>query len=145
MSEFKAENIKETPKVSTGKSETVYVTIPETDIFDSQHPGVHLIGGEIKEYKDNRWIGTGKAGTNFKFEAGKTYEVPVAVGAEIEARLKAFHKESVRLLRPKTDQKSINQVNANSLWAKGAGFSLENEDALSSKLAPGEKVVTVAW
>lgn len=143
----KVHEVREVAAPGTGNPETVYVTIPATDIFDSQHPGVNIIGGtEKEELPDGRWVRKkGGQGSNIKFEAGKTYEVPLALGREVEARLAMFHKESVRLLRPKTDQKSINQVNNGSLWAKGAGFGLDNEAELNSRLDPGEKVVTVKW
>jgi hypothetical protein len=125
MSELKAETLKEVKKQAPQPEDLVYVTIPETDIFDAQHPTVQL--------------------NSHKFEAGKTYQVPAVVGAEIEDRLKKFHKECVRLLRPKADMKSINQVNAGSLWAKNSAFSMENEDGLNAHLSPGEKVITVKW
>jgi hypothetical protein len=143
MAELKADSVKVAQKPTIDGEEMVYLSIPEEDIYDQTHPGVHLMGGSIKEFKDGHWIDTGKAGTSIKFEHGKTYLVPASIGAEVEKILEKFNKEQVRLLRPKADAKSLQQVNAGSLWAKGA---VTTGDGLDNALAQEKgKVTTVNW
>lgn len=119
------DNVEKVPQAPKTEDEMVYVTIPSEDLYDYRHPGVQL----------NR----------VRFEPGNTYKVPAAVGAEVEDRLQKFNKEQVRLLRPKVDAKSINQVNAGSNWTRGGGGSVGSDDAIQSSLGANEKVITVRW
>jgi hypothetical protein len=116
------DNVEVVPQVPKSEVETVYVTIPAEDMYDNAHPGVQL----------NR----------VKFQAGNTYKVPAIVGAEIEQRLAMFNKEQIRLLRPKVDSKSINQVNAGSSWQRGGGGTISTPYA---GINAGEKVIEVKW
>lgn len=122
--EDKLNKVVEVKKAPGVTSEYVYVSIPEKDIYDSEHPGVRL----------NR----------VKFEAGKTYKVPVEIGAEVEMRLKMFERESVRLMRPKVDSRALNDVNRGSQWSsRGGGNLLSLENGLETVAGPGENVITV--
>lgn len=146
MAEFNKGAIKEAVKLPE-QEDVVYVTIPAEDMYDQTHPGVQLIGGSIKVLKDGVWKDSGKAGTNVKFEAGKTYLVPAAVGAEVTDRLKRYDKEQVRLLRPKIDSKSVSQVNKGSIWAKQGG-AITSGDSLDTQFAnepSNHRVFTVDW
>lgn len=143
MAELNAGKVKAAEKPVLEGEEMVYVTIPAEDMYDQTHPGVHLIGGSIKKFENGHWVDTGIAGTSIKFEPGVTYQVPATIGAEVEKILDKFNKEQVRLLRPKADAKSLNQVNKGSLWAKGA---VTTGDGLESAFAAEKgKVLTVNW
>lgn len=125
MAEINKDTIKEVSKPKIEDTEYVYVTIPAEDLYDNVHPGVRI----------NRQ----------KFEAGKTYSVPAPVAAEVEDRLEKFRREEIRLLRPKTDQRSVNQVNAGSLWKSQGGAVQSLEGGLESLGGPNEKVIVVKW
>lgn len=74
----------------TDKSTWEYITIPEEDGLGRVHASV----------SNNHHV----------FEAGKTYLVPPVVAADVRERLKLFNRECVRVLQPRRDQRSENQV-----------------------------------
>jgi hypothetical protein len=119
------ENVEKVPQVPVSSDDMVYVTIPSEDLYDYTHPGVQL--------------------NAVKFEPGNTYKVPAAVGAEVEQRLAMFNKEQIRLLRPKVDGKSINQVNSGSNWSRGGGGSIGSHEGIANSFAANEKVIEVKW
>jgi hypothetical protein len=123
MSKLEASEIKESVKPTPTGDEFMYVSIPQTDLFDQPHPGVRL----------NR----------HKFEAGKTYSVRADVAIEVEDRLKKFNVEQVRLLRPNADRKSLNEVNRGSQWTSRTGGVSTLEGGLSSVAGPNDKIFTV--
>ena len=119
------DNIEQVPGIPKSEDEFVFVSIPIEDLYDNRHPGVQL--------------------NQHRFEPGNTYKVPAAVGAEIEDRLVKFNKEQVRLLRPKVDSKSINQVNAGSAWTRGGGGIVSSNEAQMASLGADDKVITIKW
>jgi hypothetical protein len=139
MPELKASAVTEVERPKVPAEEMVYLTIPAEDLYDNKHPGVRLIGGSIKRWNEDRgcWVDTGKAGTSLSFEAGKTYQLPAAIAEEVQQRLDLFDREDRRLLRPKADNRSLNQVNKGSMWAKGSVTSGESFDGAVAK-EPGK-------
>lgn len=124
MSTLDSKTIEQVAALPKPVEDFVYVTIPSADLYDSQYPTIQL--------------------NAHKFEPGNTYKVPAEVGAEIEDRMKRFNKEQVRLLRPTVDSKSINQVNKNSFWTKGANVVGDSDQQLAT-LAANERVISVKW
>lgn len=74
----------------TPKDNWEYISIPEEDAIGRKHATV--------------------SNNNRNFEAGKTYLVPPAVAVDVRERLKIFNRECVRILQPKRDYKSEQQV-----------------------------------
>jgi hypothetical protein len=146
MAELKKSSIMQV-EAKPESQEDVYLTVPGEDLYDSVHPGVMIIGGSPKKYINGRWeADPDKAGTTLKFEAGKTYKVPASIAVEVQDRLNRFEKEQVRLLRPRTDAKSLAQVNSGTMWARqGAkSFSMDGVE-LSSLGDNSEKVIVCKW
>jgi hypothetical protein len=124
MSKEKFDNIQEVAAPVSTKSEYIFVTIPETDMYDAPYPTIQL----------NRT----------KFEPGRTYKVPTEIGNEVVDRMKKFEKECVRLLRPKADIKSLNQVNKGSAWSTNSfGAERGMPFGSSDRVLTDEAVVTV--
>lgn len=120
----KLDHVEEVAKAPVVETEHVFITIPEVDIYDNVHPGVRL----------NR----------VSFDAGKTYKVPPDIGAEVQDRLDRFEKESIRLLRPKTDQRAINDVNRGSQWSsRGGGSMFSLEGGLKTVGGANDRVITI--
>lgn len=133
--------VKPIPKESAGR---MLITIPLEDLYEQRHPGVQLIGGAPKEWKNDKWVPTGEGGTNIRFEAGKTYDVPVEMGKEIQSKLDVFAREQRRLMNPRVDRKSINQVTQGSKWTMGGGGQLiDMSNGYDAVAGPGERVITV--
>lgn len=104
-------HIREVAPVQPAAEEYVRVTMPLTDIFDHAHPGVQL----------NR----------HKFEPGKTYQLRGDVALEVKKRLAMFNDEQVRLLRPNTDRKALQDVNKGSQWTSRGGGNITALRSLS--------------
>jgi hypothetical protein len=84
----KAATEPEVPK----KPEFVYVTIPETDMFDYPHPGV---------------------GINQNHYGPGTHYVPKAIADEIIRVCAVFDAQNVRILQPKRDMKALTALYKN--------------------------------
>lgn len=143
MANLSTHEVKEVaPKAVTGDRMTV--SIPAEDLYEQPHPGVQLIGGAPKVWKDEKWVSTGEGGTHLRFEAGKTYDVPKVVGEQVLERLKIFDREQRRLMNPRADRRSINQVTAGSNWTRGGGGNVTDMDkGWDSVAGSGEQVITV--
>jgi hypothetical protein len=142
----------EAKQTETPVKELVYVTIPETDIYDAPHPGVHIICGGPKLFSKElgRYISDPeKSGRDMHFEAGHTYATTPEIAEEVNKRLTLFEKETIRLLRPKADRKALEEVNKGSNWSVGSvrptqgtqAFSLEG--GLGQVGSANERVITI--
>lgn len=105
--------------VAKNPDDWMFVTIPEADLFDQQHPAIQL----------NRT----------RFEPGHIYKVPAAIGEEVERRLAMFNKEQVRLLRPNTDKRALK-----STVVGNVPLTTQSHDAIMASLGPNDKVITIS-
>ncbi|CAN5950542.1 unnamed protein product [Sphagnum jensenii] len=81
------------PQIAPIKSTHRYVTVPDTDMFDMPHPGVRL---------NSEAYGPG------------THYLDKERADTVEACLKDYERANIRILQPRLDEKSVNQVNKGS-------------------------------
>jgi hypothetical protein len=74
----------------TPKETWQYVTIPEEDPTGLGFPSIGL--------------------NKIEFRAGRTYQLPVAIAAYVNERVKAFNRSVTRLFSPQIDRKALNDV-----------------------------------
>lgn len=141
LDKTQVQEVQPTPVENNGR---MLITIPLEDLYEHLHPGVQLIGGAPKVWKDDKYVATGEGGNSFKFEAGKTYSVPVEVGKEIQRRLDGFARAQRRLNNPRADRTSLREVTQGSQWTVGGGGQLMAMDnGYDSVASANEQVIVV--
>lgn len=92
MAEVKKQTAEIVDPWKTPKETWQFVTLPEEDPLGTKFPQISL----------NKTI----------FQPGETYQVPPAVAAYVNERIKAFNRSCVRLLQPNVDRLAQQQVAA---------------------------------
>lgn len=79
--------------LTKGNEKGEFVEIPEFDMYDHPHPKVQI----------NKW----------EFLPGNKYKIPEALAQEVKRILKSKNESDIRLLRPRKDRRTLQQVQAN--------------------------------
>lgn len=81
------------PVVEKKKPGKEYVTMPESDVLDRKFPIIRV------NHRD--------------FKPGETYELEAELASTVKERIKAWQKSQLRLVQPKSDDKSIETMTKN--------------------------------